>query len=354
LSKDIHSLLKRIALNIIFLIISISIIPQTGIAQKTDTIVHINGNILTGDLTKLTYGVASWKMDGMGTISLEEVKINTIKSSKLFEVKLKNDLVYYGSFDTSSITRKVYIVGDNGKELVNIADIVEIYPIKRNFWMRTSGNFSLGANFSKGSNVGTITFSGNLDYRKKKSYFNLAWDDDNTFQGDSLSSSKSDLTLAWERSLKRKWSTMLALVLAQNTELGTKLRLGINVIGIRDISYNNWQRFYAGAGLNVSQETPYDDSGVTEDLAGLFTLVWKVYKYTLPKVWVDANVSFLPYFTNWGRYRANFNLNPKVSIINDNFKVGFSFYYNYDSKPASSVSSTNDYGINLELTYSFH
>jgi len=69
--------MKRIAIYSFLFIISIFIIPQMGIAQKTDTIVHINGDVLTGDLKKLTYGVATWKMDGMGTISMEEVKINT-------------------------------------------------------------------------------------------------------------------------------------------------------------------------------------------------------------------------------------------------------------------------------------
>ncbi|MEZ5195573.1 MAG: hypothetical protein R2764_04015 [Bacteroidales bacterium] len=98
----------------------------------------------------------------MGTISLEEVKINTMRSSKLFEIKMKDGLIYFGSFDTSNVERAVYLLVTNGKKLINIDDIVEIYPIKRNFWSRTSGDFSLGANFSKGGNVGTIVFSGDL------------------------------------------------------------------------------------------------------------------------------------------------------------------------------------------------
>lgn len=324
------------------------------VAQKTDTIIHINGNIMTGDLKKLVYGVASWKMDGMGTISLDEVKINTIRSSKLFEIKMKDGFIYFGSFDTSHVQRQVYIMMTNGKRLINIDDIVEIYPIRRNFWMRTSGNFSLSANFSKGSNVGTVAFSGYLDYRKRKTYFNLSWNDNNTYQGDTLSSSKSDIALQWQRLMKNNWSTGVTIGATQNTELGTKLRIDLSAMGIKDISYNNWNRLYSGAGLSVARETPYDDSGITNDLAGVLTVVWKVYKYTIPKVWVDANVSFLPYITGDSRYRTNFNLNPKVSIFSDNFKVGFSLYYNYDSKPQTESASSDDYGINLELSYAFH
>ena len=346
--------MKRLTIYIILFSISIFVVQYKGIAQKTDTIIHSNGDVLTGELKKMVYGVATWKMDGMGTISLEEVKIKTIRSKKLFEIKMKNGFIYFGSFDTSNIDRQVYILITNGKNLVRIDDIVEVYPLKRSFWMRMSGNFSLGANFSKGSNVGTVVFSGNLDYRKRKTYFNLVWDDNNTFQGDTLSQTKADISLAWQRLLKNKWSTQVSVGATQNTELGTKLRLNLSVMGLRDLAYNNWNRLYAGAGLSVSRETPYDDSGETDDLAGAFQVVWKVFKYTHPKVWVDANVTYLPYITGGNRYRTIFNLNPKVSIFSDDFKVGFKFYYNYDSKPPSEESSTTDYGINLELTYSLH
>jgi len=335
-------------------VLCLVILSSGGIAQKTDTIYHVNGNILTGDLKKLAYGVATWKMTGMGTISLEEVQINTIRSRKLFEVKLKDGMIYFGSLDTSSIPRTVYLVTDTLNKLVTIDEIVEIYPIRRNFWMRTSGNFSLGLNFSKGSDVTTFAFSGNLDYRKRKSNFSLNWDDNNTFQADTLSSSKTDVSLSMQRLLRKGWSTQILVGVSQNTELGTKLRWNLNLIGIKDITYNRWNRLYAGAGLSAMRETPYDDSGKQDDLSGLVELVWRVFKYTLPKVWVNANISYFPYLTDWGRQRLIVNLNPQVSILNDDLKLGLSVYYNYDNKPSESASSTYDYGLNLEITFSFH
>lgn len=325
------------------------------LAQKVDTIYHINGNILTGDFKSLSYGVVNWKMDGMGTISLEEVKVNTIISKKQFEIKMKNDVIYFGSFSASKTNRTVYINDGDKRELVNIDDIVEVYPIKNSFWMRTSGDFSLGFNYSKGSNVATLAFSGDIDYRKEKAYFTLNWDNNNTYQGDSLSSKNANYSLAWQRLLKKGWSTQMVVGMNQNTELGTKLRSELDLMGVKDLVYNNWNRLYAGSGLSVTREISYGDAATQDDLAGIFQLVWKVYKYTNPKIWVDANITYLPYFTDGGRYRAQFNLNPKVSIFGDNFKVGLTFYYNYDSAPPSTEAiSTNDYGLNLQLTYSLH
>jgi len=346
--------LKSGTLHLILFFILIFYANRTAIAQKTDTIVHVNGNVLTGDFKKMAYGVITWKMDGMGTISMEEVKVNTVISKKQFELKTKDGSIYFGSIDSSRIDRRVNVLTEKGRELINIEDIVEVYPIKRSFWMRTSGNFSLGVNYSKGSDIVTLAFSGDLNYRKKKSYFSLNWDNNSTFQNDSLSSSNINSVFGWRLLLKNKWSTLVSVGASQNSELGTKLRLALNVAGLRDITYNIWNRLYAGAGLTVVRETPYDDSGVTEDLAGLFQVAWKVYKYTHPKVWVDANIGFVPYLTNPGRYRVVINLNPKVSIFSDNFKIGFASYYNFDNQSLSDVSTTNDYGINLQLTYTFH
>jgi len=324
-------------------------------AQKIDTIYHINGNVLTGDFKKLVYGVVTWKMDGMGTISLETPKISSIKSSKQFEIKMKNGMIYFGSLDSSIHDRKVNIEIANGRELVDIDEIVEIYPIRRNFWLRTSGNFSLGINYTKGSDLGTFSFAGNINYRKKSSYYYINWDNYSTFQADTLSSSKGDNKLGWERLLRKKWSLGTMLGMSQNTELGTKLRLDLSVAAIYDITYNNWNRLYATAGVSVQQETPIDTTGViSNDLAGIAGAVWKVYKYTNPKIWVDASVIWIPYFTTVGRHRMNVNLSPKIGVFGNDLKLGIRFYYSYDSKPPTETAANNDWGTTLEVTYSFH
>ena len=325
-----------------------------GNAQKIDTIYHTNGNILTGDLKKLNYGLVTWSMKGMGTISLETPEIANIKSNKQFEVKLKNGKIYFGSFDTTGVERKVKIIITNGSKLVNISDIVEVYPIKRSFWLRTTGDFSLGFNYSKGSDVATLVSAGNLMYRKRKSSLMLNWNNNNTFQADSLSATNINVGIGAQRTLKNYWSIGAMAGASQNSQLGVKLRLDLTVIGIRDIVYNNWNRYFAAAGVSVQRETPYDDLEESTDLAGIVTTVWKVYKYTEPKIWVDADLSFIPYITGDWRYRANFNLNPRVGIIGNDLQIGFQFYYSYDSRPPSNASSTYDWGINFQLTYSLH
>jgi hypothetical protein len=346
--------LNKTTYYILFFLIAFILPSKKGMAQKTDTIYHVNKNILTGDFKNMAYGIVTWKMDGMGTINLEEIKINTMISKKQFEIKMKDDSIYFGSFGASEEERSVYIITPKEKLLVKVSDIVEIYPIKNSFWQKISGNFSLGFNYSKGSDIGTLAFSGDVSYRKKKVYLELAWDENNTYQADTLGSRKTDVTLAWQRLLKNAWSSQLSVGFSQNSELGIKERWALNLMGIKDLSYNSWNRLYAGAGLNITHEVPYGTPSEQDDLAGIFQIVWKVYKYNTPKVWVDSDISYLPYFTDSGRHRFSFNLNPSIKIFSDNFKVGLQMYYSYDSKPPSSAASTNDYGMNLQLTYSLH
>jgi len=346
--------LNKVLFYSLLFFISLLHLQHEVIAQKTDTIVHINGNVLTGDFKKMVYGVVTWKMDGMGTISMEEPKINTIKSKKQFEIKLKNGYIYFAGFDTSSVHRKVNLVLEDRNVLIDVRDLVEVYPIKANFWMRTTGNFSLGGNYSKGSSIGTMTFSGNLDFRKRKTYFSLAWDDNNTYQGDSLSTSKADISFAWQRLFKDNWSSQIMIGTNQNTELGIKRNLLIGVSGLKDISYNNWNRLYVGAGLVAIRQTPLDESPIKDDLTGIIQAVWKIYKLTSPKVSLDTNINFQPYITHGWRYTASYNLNPSISLLSSNFKVGFKLYYNFDSKPATETAANNDFGIALQLSYSLH
>ena len=327
--------------------------PIEFYGQKTDTIVHVNGNILTGDFKKLNYGVVTWKMDGMGTISLEEPKISTIISSKIFEIKMESGRIYFGSFEASEKEREVNLVLVNENILVKIEDIVEVYPIKKSFKTRLSGNFSLGANYSKGSNVATLQFSGNLDYRKRNSEFGLTWDTNDTYQGDTLSASKSDITLAWQRTLKKGWYADVSIGASQNLQLGTDLRWSLNLAGIKDLTYNEWNRLYAAVGVNLSREIPFGEGPLQDDVAGLIQVKWKVYKLWSPKVWVDSDIMYLPYLTD-DRYRFTFNLNPKVSIFSDDFKIGLIIYYTYDSKPQTVDASNDDYGLNLQFTYSLN
>lgn len=347
--------MNKATIHIILFLVLIFSAQIEGLAQKTDSIVHINGNILTGDFKKMEYGIITWKMQGMGTIDVEEPFVSTIISQKQFEIIMKNGLIYYSSFEASDSTGEVIVKSGSEKIPIKIDDIIEIHPIKRSFWMRFSGNVSLGANFAKSSNLTTIAFSGNLDYRYQKSYFNLIWNLNLSYQTDSLVTNNSEIDLSWQRLFKKQWSSLVGIGTSQNLQLGIRRRYNVTLGTVKDISNSTWSRLYLAGALTGINEISYDaNTPATQDLAGVIRFGYNIYKYTSPKISLQSNINYIPYFTGDSRYRASLNLNPSISIWNNNFKVGINFYYTYDSNPPEGSLSNEDYGINLQLTYSLN
>lgn len=337
----------------VFLVHIILILGLYSFAQKTDTIIHINGNVLLGEIKKLDNSIVTFKMDGMGTIKFELDKINTFSSNKHFQIVLESGLQYYGTFDTSSVFRMVRINTINNSEVISVEDVIELYPIKRNFWLRTSGLFSLGFNFSKGSGIASLTSSGKLDYRNRKSYTILNWNENTTFQADTIKSSKIDGSLNFQRVIIRKWYFGLNAEGSSNSELGLDLRIlaGISINNYIIQNYHN--RLYLSLGTSGNREWATGNEAPTNNMEGLLGVQYNYFKYTNPEISISTYLNAYPNITTSGRWRVNYSLDAMVEVIND-FHVGFSLYYNYDSKPVSEDASTDDYGINTTLSYSFH
>ncbi len=331
----------------------ILLIGLSSYAQKTDTIVHINGNVLLGEIKKLDNGIVTFKMDGMGTIKFEMDKINTFSSDKYFQVIVKSGMTYYGSFDTSSVSRMVKLSVMNGSELIPVENLVEMYPIKKNFWLRTSGVFSLGFSYSKGSGIASLTSSGKLDYRNRKSYTYLDWNENTTIQMDTITSNKSDLSLHYQRQIVRKWYFGLGAGANSNSELGLDLRTlaGFSVIYYLVQNYHN--RLYLSGGGSGNKEWSDGEETPANNIEGVLGVNYHFFKYTNPEININTNITTYPSLTTTGRWRVNYMLDAKVEVIND-FHVGINYYYNFDSKPASADAANDDYGITTTISYTFH
>ena len=335
------------------LVAVIILIGLSLFAQKTDTIIHINGNVLLGEIKKLDNGIITFKMDGMGTIKFELDKVNTFSSVKNFQIIVKSGMQYYGTFDTSSVSRMVKINLMNGSELVPIESLVELYPIKKNFWLRTSGVFSLGFSYSKGSGIATLTSSGKLDYRNRKSYTVLDWNENTTLQLDSITANKTDLSLNYQRQLVKKWYVGLGAGANSNSELGLDLRTLVGFSAIYYLVLNYHNRLYVSGGTNGNKEWSNGDETPANNIEGVFGVNYHFFKYTNPEININTYITTYPSFTTTGRIRVNYMLDAKVEVIND-FHVGINYYYNFDSKPVSANAANNDYGITTTISYTFH
>lgn len=338
-----------------YLILFCFLISGVAQAQKSDSLYHINGNILLGEIKKMDHGVLSFKMDGMGTINVKHEKIATLKSIKLLEFTTDRGQTYFGKIDTCGQEGKIKIITAYDTVEIHIYQLVEIYPIRNNFFRRLSGKFDVGFNYTKASNVGRVNFDVNLNYRYKKYNWSLLSSNIQTYTpNDTINvSSKHDAQITFERKLNRRWYTTTFIATNQNTELGLQLRGQLGAGALYNILYRSKSRFYFQNALVPNFEQGTDNGNTFTNLELKSTLSYDFYKHTDPEMYITSYVDFYPSLSDWGRYRFNYNLDARVEIVSD-FFIGVKVYYNYDNKPASSIASQNDYGLTTTLGYSFN
>lgn len=331
---------------------SISFLVQ---GQKTDSLFHINGNILLGEIKKLDYGQLSFKMDGMGTVVVDVEKIASIKSNKFFEFTTSHGRTLYGFIDSTDIEGMININSGYDSSNFHLYQIVEIYPIKNTFFLRTSGKVNMGFNYTKASDIGRFNLDWNLKYRNKGSLVSLTGSNVQTFSPNdtAATSSKYDLNLNFEKKISGIWSWTGSVGGSQNTELGLYLRLkgGLGMLG--DVYHTNNQRLFVLLGVAPNMEVSEQESNTTTNFEGQTSISYQIYRYTFPEISLNTKLDLYPSFNNTGRYRVDYNIDVNVEVFN-NFYIGGKFYYNFDSKPPSDNASNNDYGFTTTLGYSFH
>ena len=343
--------LKSIQIILFFLLFGS---PIVATAQKTDSLYHINGNILLGEIKKLEYGILDFKMDGMGTIKVEIEKIKTLKSNKLFELVTTHGRLIYGFIDSSNVAGSIEVNSGYDSSIIHLYQVVEIFPIKKTFFLRLSGRVNFGFNYTKASNVGRVNFDWDLKYRNKKTSVSIFSSSVETFTpNDTLPpSSKYDISISMERKIKGIWSGITYISGNQNSELGLDLRLKFAVGMLGDIVHTNFNRLYLITAIVPNYELADNQTSRTSNFEGQFSISYEIFKRNLPKIALGTKLDYYPSFTQ-KRHRIDYNLDLNVEIIS-NFTIGLKFYYNYDSNPAAIEAANDDYGFTTTIGYSFN
>ena len=329
-------------LKIIFLIVlTCSSVITHG--QKTDKVVLLNKDTLTGEILNMKLGMLTYKMDGPGTISIKWEYVTAIKSNKVFDFTLRNGEIIVGSLD--SLFRS--------HQKINLNDIIEIVPIKDRFLNRLVGDVNLGFNYTKSNSILQSNFSSNIAYIIPKSEYDLKLNSVLTNYGNDTSlTKKQDVVASYMRNLDNNYFWALSLGWQQNTELGLASRYLLSgTFGVQPLT-DNHNRLLAAGGLSYNQEQSVETGQFSGNLDALFSIGYKRFYYSTPKLSINAAYSIYPGLSDWGRIRMQADLNVSVEIFKD-FQTGLVFYYSYDNKPPKGSLSNFDYGILFTIGYIF-
>ncbi len=321
----------------------------TSFAQKTDIVILLNGDRITGEIKKLETGLLSFSTDNMGTLKIEWTNIDKLWTDKIFEVELADGRTFYGSFEPGSYGGTILVKGITTETRLFMEYIVKITRIKESFWDILSGHVQLGFSFTKASQIGQLSFGLSGNYRTKTYFAQLNANSVITTTKRESTSRKGDIFLIYNHFLESRffWGGLIGA--EENTELGLQLRtsfgggVGLNVI------QTNRNQLSTLAGLVINREWYIDSTEAKYNIEGLLSGNYQLFIYDHPKISLRTSLRIFPGITDLGRIRSNLDTFLDWEIFLDFYWV-LSFYFSYDNKPASTASDT-DYRFETFFKY---
>jgi hypothetical protein len=321
-------------------------------AQKTDRIVLQNGNEITGEVKKLEYGKLTYSTNDLGTLSVNWEKVIFIRSNKIFEIKTSQGYLFIGNLEQTADTGVVLIrTGSAGTE-VQLHEITYIYPIKKSFFQRISGPVSIGAGYSKASDLLQVTFDGDLSYKGTKIYSGFTASSSFTRQYDSVFTQRQAYSLIAGKNFRKRWYTGGLVGFEQNTELDIQSRTYLGVQTGKSFIDNLSNNLNSSIAVLGTREIYYSEESSTNNIELFFDIKYKRYLYYSPKSDITTELQFLPSLTTWGRIRTNYSIALNQEIFSD-FFWNLNFYIKFDNRPTEEDSETTDWGVTTGFGYTF-
>ncbi len=328
----------------LYILLAVLPVSIAGFSQKTDKVTLANGDVITCEIKSMKFAMLSVDQQGPGIISVKWEYVTKIQSDKTFQVTMQDGLVLVTRLDSAFFAAQYNTINN----------IVEIVRLKDKFLLRMSGDVSLGFNYAKSSDIYTFNFAGNTTYRVPKRELTFRLNTVITKSGeDSAAAKKKDISLGYMRRFENSFYAGSQLAWQQNTELGLKSRFSLNGVAGKIPIINNHRRLLTGVGLSLNEEQSNESNTYKTNLESLATIQFKEFRYSFPKLSIDALYTIFPSLTDWGRLRMEFQLNTSVEVFKD-FNVGLSFYDSYDNRPPEGAASKNDFSFNFTITYKFN
>lgn len=338
-------------------VIATALAAAPALAAKTDVVVLLNGDHITGEVKQLAYGQLKYSTDDMGTIYIEWDKIRSLRTAQVLQIEMLDGQRHYGPAPEAAGSDATLVIvqergpGKGESLSLPMAGIARIGTVEQGAWYeRLDGAASFGFNYTQGTDITQSNFSGNIGSRNYKRKWDLALDWNASSESGGPSSERASLTGTVERFLPNRYYYETSLTFSQNDELGLDLRSILGVTFGRYLVQRSDREWRAGAGLAASKEERADGSQV-ESIELPLTSTFRMFRLDSPKTDVNLSLTLLPSLTESGRWRGEASIKARHEIIDDLF-FEVSLLDSYDSRPPEGAES-NDWNVVTSLGYSF-
>jgi hypothetical protein len=323
--------------------------PRPAAARaKTDVVVLVNGDHVTGEIMGMSRGKLDYKTDDAGRLSIEWTKVVRVTSVHLYELQTSDGTKHYGALMPPGEGEDGSVRLGDGTTLP-VPDVVSIVPLDAGLLARLQAYLDVGFTLAKSNNAMTLTGDGLLRYRGERLGTGLQFDVYFQDDANNVAVSRGSIQLTGDMYFKR-WTAQLVALAEQNDELDLKLRLtaggGASYAWIR----SNTMELTAIGGIAGLREQ-YTSGEPAYSLTAYLGGAWDAFRYDSPKLDAGVSVVVYPYLTDLGRVRVTGQFRVKYEIFSD-FHVGLNLSDTYDSRPPEE-GSNNDYLFTFTIGWSY-
>jgi len=332
----------------VFLLVSL----DQAIAAKTDVVMLVNGNAVTGEIDSLEFGALKYSTDSMGSVSIDWEDVVSVTSNQQLQVELTDGRRYFGNLHSSDERFHIKVVTQSESVELPSNQIVRVTPIITDdqLWRRLEGDISFGLNAQKSSEVTTLNLASDIRYRTRKYLVGLTVNSSVTDQPSEETKTRQNLGLNYQRFRPNRWFTDWFTSWESNDELGIQSRVLAGGAFGRYFVQTNTKQFSMTAGLVGTRESFTGSDESTTQAEGRFQV-----RYLSRHLDPDSSLSFTtniyPLLEDFSQYRAETDISFKREFVEDLF-FEVLLYHSYVSEPPTGAES-GDYGLITSLGYSF-
>ncbi|MEE8520837.1 MAG: DUF481 domain-containing protein [Gemmatimonadota bacterium] len=321
-------------------------------AQKTDTVALRNGDVVTGEIKRLSRGKLEYSTDDMGTVYIKWERVRLITSNQILEVEVRSGRKYFGTLELGADSGLVVVDALTRKDTLNIASVVLITPIKATFVERLKAYIDLGFTLTKANDQVELTTSGEVRYRGRKWGDRLAFS--SYFRNQTgASTSRNSLQLDVGRFFARKWTAVGFTQWQQNDEISLDLRTTLGAGADRNLIHTNHVDLALIGGLLGAREQYQNDTTATYSVEAQAVVRIEAFRFDDPEIDLSAKLAAYPSLTDLGRVRSQLEARIRFEVIKKLF-LGLNGFVYYDTRPPSEGVDKEDYAVTLTVGWSYN
>ncbi len=327
-------------------------IPLDAQAAKTDVVVLINGDKVTGEIKSLDFAELRYSTDSMGTVNIEWEEIVSLTSDQSLQVEVASGTRYFGNLVAASREGMIAVGRGENIQEIELLHVVRITPIETDekIWQRFEGSVKFGFDSDKASEVTSGYLNANVRYRARTYLLGLDISSSFTDQPGAETTENRSYGLNYQRFRANRWFTDWFGSVEKNDGQGIDRRvLAGGGLGKYLVQSNNNQ-FSLLAGLVATRENFTGTDPNKTNAEGKIQVKY-LHRRNEPSSDIVFTTDIFPLLEDLSSFRSNSNLSMRRELIDDLF-FDLSVYYTYLSDPPLGAAK-DDYGVITSIGYSF-